>query len=101
MSAIIAAITAIQLITAPMTHHEMNAGVEHLPRQNLTTDRNNYLQYYQPMRPVKRKTIWLEDFASIQKNNEEGNIISDWIIPVTVTAGVGVIVFAIYHYRGR
>lgn len=48
----------------------------------------------------KVKINWLKDMKS-EKNREEVNIISEWIIPVTVTAGIGGLVYAVYHYRGR
>jgi len=47
------------------------------------------------------KNIWLDNISSKLKNKEEVSIISEWIVPVTVTAGVGGLVYALYHYRGR
>ena len=47
------------------------------------------------------KSFWLDSISLNKKNKEEVSIISEWIVPVTVTAGIGGLVYALYHYRGR
>jgi len=102
MSAILAMMTMIQFYSAPMQVSSDENRVNIILTNTISYDinnawnRNRYSGLHNDT-----KTIWLDNIRSNKKKTEEVNIITEWIVPVTVTAGIGGIVYAIYHYRGR
>ncbi len=102
MSPIFVLISMIQINNAPLSESHYRSLIA-IPTLQVVSLDMDYLSEKTGLYGLNdsSKTDWLKSIVSEQNKMKEVNIISEWIVPVTVTAGVGSLVYAVYRFRGR